>query len=130
MSLQMIASVKVAEAIGPYSHGLTDGRTVWTSGQIPLMAGGTLAGGGIAGQTRQALDNLTAVLEAGGATLRDVVKTTVYLQDMADFAAVNVIYAEYFADHKPARSTVQVAALPLGALIEVEATARVSLADE
>lgn len=109
--------------VGPYSPWVRRGGWVVTSGQIGLE-GGAVVDGGVAVQAEQALANLCAVLEAGGATLADVVKTTVFLVDMADFAAMNEVYARVFGEHRPARSTVAVAALPLGALVEVEAWAR------
>jgi len=111
----------------PYSQGVdvTGQRMVFASGQVPVdPATGALDGEDVAAQTRRVLANLRAVLEAGGASLRDVVKTTVFLADLAaDFAAMNAVYGEVFAGHAPARSTVGVAALPLGARVEIEAIA-------
>jgi 2-iminobutanoate/2-iminopropanoate deaminase len=103
------------------------GHLLFTSGQIPINpANGTLVEGGIRDQTIQVLENLKNVLEAAGCTLDDVIKTTVYLAEMADFAELNIIYAEYFGDDQaPARSTVQVAALPKGARVEIEAIAKI-----
>lgn len=108
--------------VGPYSPIVRAGQWLVCSGQIGLLDG-RLVEGGIRAQARQALDNLRVLLEREGATLRSVVKTTVFLTDAADFGAVNEVYAEAFGDHRPARSTVAVAALPLGAAVEVEAWA-------
>jgi reactive intermediate/imine deaminase len=111
--------------VGPYSQAVEHGGWIFASGQIPLdPATGKLVGGGIEDQTRQVLANLRAVLEAAGASLDDVVRTTVYLSDLAQFARVNRVYAEHFpGEPKPARATVQVAALPLGAAVEIDAVA-------
>ncbi len=114
-------------AIGPYSQAIRTGDLVFTAGQIGLdPATGELVPGGVAAEARRALANLAAVLDAAGAPLAAVAKTTVFLVDMADFAAVNAVYAEHFADAPPARSTVAVAALPRGARVEIEAVARVA----
>ncbi|HVL92844.1 MAG TPA: RidA family protein [Acidimicrobiales bacterium] len=112
----------MSRPLGPYSPWRRAGEWVVTSGQVAVVDG-AIAGGGVEVQTAQALRNLAAVLADAGATLADVVKTTVFLVDMADFAAMNAAYAEVFVEHRPARSTVAVAALPLGALVEVEAWA-------
>ena len=108
-------------AIGPYSQGIVVGDFLFTSGQIPLRADGTLNNGDIVVQTTQVLANLKAVVEAAGASLNKVVKTTVYLKNLDDFCPMNDIYAATFGDHKPARSTVQVAKLPRDVLVEIEA---------
>ena len=109
---------------GPYSQGVMVQGWVFTSGQIPLVpATGALVTGSISEQTRQVLDNLTEVLAACGATRSQVVKTTVYLTDLGDFSAFNAVYAEYFPADRPARACVQVAALPRGVNVEVEAVA-------
>lgn len=114
-------------AIGPYSQAVVTDGTVFTSGQVALPPeGGELIAGGVTEQTRQVLANLSAVLEAAGSSLARVVKTTVYLTSMDDFAAMNAVYAEAFREVLPARSTVAVAALPKGARVEIEAVARVS----
>jgi 2-iminobutanoate/2-iminopropanoate deaminase len=112
-------------AIGPYSQAIVINSFVFAAGQIPINpATHKLVEGGIEEQTRQVLDNVKAVLEAAGSSLRSVVKTTVFLTYLGNFAAMNAIYAEYFnADPPPARSTVQVADLPLGAMIEIECIA-------
>jgi 2-iminobutanoate/2-iminopropanoate deaminase len=110
--------------IGPYSVGIRSECFVFASGMAGVdPATGKLVSGGIAPQTRRTLDNLTAILEAAGTSRANVVKTTVFLQDMGDFPAMNAVYAEYFPGDPPARSTVQVAALPLSALVEIEAIA-------
>ncbi len=111
-------------AIGPYSQAIMHDEWLFCSGQIGLdRQSGKLVEGGVEAQTRRALDNLRAVLAQAGMTFRDVVKTTIFLADMADFAVVNRVYAEHFVPPYPARSTVQVAALPRGALVEIEAIA-------
>jgi 2-iminobutanoate/2-iminopropanoate deaminase len=114
--------------LGPYSQAVRVGDTLYTSGQIPIdPATGNLVPGGIAEQTTRVLDNLKAVLTAAGLDLAHVVKTTVFLKDLADFAAMNAIYAKYFAPEgvvAPARSTVQVAALPKDSLVEIECIAK------
>ena len=109
--------------VGPYSPWTRAGDLVVTSGQVAVGEGGRLVAGDAAAQTATALANLAAVLADAGARLTDVVKTTVYLVDMADFAAMNAVYAQAFGEHRPARATVAVAALPLGAAVEVEAWA-------
>lgn len=120
---KVIAAKNAPAAVGPYSHAILAGNTVYTSGQLGLdPVSGALAVG-VEAQATQALKNLGAVLETAGMGFSDVTKTTVFLADMADFAAINAIYAEYFTGDAPARSCVQVAALPKGALFEVEAIA-------
>jgi 2-iminobutanoate/2-iminopropanoate deaminase len=110
--------------IGPYVQAIAASGMLFCSGQVALdVTTGKLVEGDVGAQTRRALLNLAAVLSAGGASLRDVVKTTVFLVDMNDFAAMNQVYAEVFADSPPARSTVAVAALPAGARVEIEAIA-------
>jgi len=123
-----ISTSDAPAAIGPYSQAIRTGDTVFTSGQIPIdPATGNLVPGGIEAQTTRVCENLKAVLSAAGLTFAHVVKTTVFLKSMADFAAMNAIYAQYFAPPgtiPPARSTVQVAALPKDALVEIECIAR------
>lgn len=120
----VVATDKAPAAVGPYSQAIRAGGLVFTAGQIAMdLATGRLVGGDIQAQTRRVLLNLQAVLEAAGTTLANVVKITVFLKDMGDFAAMNAVYAEFFAERPPARSAVQVAALPLGADIEIEAVA-------
>jgi 2-iminobutanoate/2-iminopropanoate deaminase len=122
-----IATTAAPAAIGPYSQAIRIGNTVYTSGQVALdPATGELVAGGIEPQTTRVLENLKAVLGAAGLDFAHVVKTTVFLKDMADFAAMNSLYARYFAPNgivAPARSTVQVAALPKNALVEIECIA-------
>jgi 2-iminobutanoate/2-iminopropanoate deaminase len=112
-----------AKAIGPYSAAIDAGDFVFVSGQIPLdSATGKLIGGDIAAQARQSLENLKTILEAAGLGFADVVKTTIFLTNMGDFAAVNEVYKTYVAEPYPARSTIAVAALPMGAKVEIEMT--------
>ena len=120
---QAVQTDSAPAAIGPYSQAVTFGQLVVTSGQIPLRPDGTLLEGDVAAQARQVLENLKAVLEAAGSGLGRVVKTTVFLKDMDDFAAMNAVYAEYFSQPYPARSTVQVAKLPRDVRVEIEALA-------
>ena len=111
-------------AIGPYSQGIDCGSVVFTSGQLPIdPATGDFAGGGVAGQTRQSLENIRAILAQAGLGMENIVKTTVFLKDMNDFAAMNEAYAAFFPADPPARSAVEVARLPKDALVEIEAIA-------
>ena len=122
----VLSTDKAPAAIGPYSQGISakPGTITITSGQLPIdPATGAFAEGGIAGQTRQSLENVKAVLVAAGFEMSDVIKTTVFLKDMNDFAAMNEVYATYFASEAPARSAVEVARLPKDALVEIEAIA-------
>ncbi|MFC5701325.1 RidA family protein [Cohnella faecalis] len=125
MSLKIISTPSAPAAIGPYAQAVRIGDLLFTSGQIPLTAAGELAAGGIAEQTHQVLANLKAVLSAEGAGFSDVVKTTVFLKDMNQFAEFNTIYASYFGDHTPARSTVEVARLPRDVFVEIELIAAI-----
>lgn len=119
-----IITTAAPAAIGPYSQGIDAGGLVITSGQLPVdPATGAFAGGGVAGQTRQSLTNVQAVLAQAGLTMEHVVKTTVFLKDMNDFAAMNEVYATFFSGDPPARSAVEVARLPKDALVEIEAVA-------
>ena len=119
-----VATNEAPAAVGPYSQAVTAAGLVWVSGQIPLdPASGRLVAGGIAEQTHRALSNVAAVLAAAGSGLDRVVRVTVYLTDLADFEAMNTVYAEFFDEAPPARACVQVAALPRGAGIEIEAVA-------
>jgi len=120
----VIATEEAPRAIGPYSQGVAVDGLVFTAGQIGLdPADGRLVAGGIEPEARRALANLRAVLESGSASLASVIKTTVFLVDMADFPAMNAVYGEHFSAPFPARSTIAVRALPLGARFEIEAIA-------
>ncbi len=122
---QPISTKDAPGAIGPYSQAVKSGDLVFLSGQIPLdPATGQLVTGDIAAQTRRVMDNLRAVLAASGCTFADVVRTTIYLVDLGHFAAVNEAYGSYFEPPYPARATVQVAALPRGAQVEIDVIAR------
>lgn len=124
MSGRVVSTEGAPTAIGPYVQARVEGEAVYCSGQIGLdPATGTLVEGGIVAETNRVLGNLSAVLRAAGGGLSDVVKTTVFLVDMGDFAAMNEVYAEHFSPPHPARSTVAVAALPRGARVEIEAVA-------
>ncbi len=120
----IVVAPKAPKALGPYSAGVKVGQFVYCSGQTGLNpVTNELAEGGIEAQTRQVLDNIKNVLDAAGLNLSHVVKTTVFLKDMADFQVMNGIYAEYFTENYPARSTIQVAALPKNGLVEIEVVA-------
>ncbi len=122
--MKPIQTTNAPAAIGPYSQAVAEGQLLFTSGQIPIDPGtGELRNSDIASAARQVLTNLRAVLVAGGADLTTVVKTTVFLKDMRDFQAFNAVYAEFFKEPFPARSCVQVAALPKESLVEIEAVA-------
>ncbi len=123
MTKEIIATENAPAAVGPYSQATKVGSMVYTSGQIGLNPDGSGMVDGLEAQAHQVLKNLSAVLEAAGSGLGNVVKTTVFLSDINDYAVVNGIYAEYFTGAPPARSAVEVANLPLGALVEVEAIA-------
>jgi 2-iminobutanoate/2-iminopropanoate deaminase len=120
----VIVTEKAPKAIGPYSQGIDAGSFVFTSGQLPVdMASGALEKDDIGKAAKNSLENCRAILEKAGLSLKDVVKTTVFMVDLAEFAAMNEVYASFFPEKPPARSCVQVAALPLGARIEIEAVA-------
>lgn len=124
---KVISTDNVPKAIGPYSLAIQAGHLVFTAGQTgvdPIT--NALVPGGIEAETRQTLKNISSVLEAAGSSLQNVVKTTVFLQDMNDFSAMNAVYASFFSSAPPARSTVQVAALPKGAMVEIEMIAILS----
>lgn len=121
--MEVISTSKAPAAIGPYSQAIRIGQMVYTSGQIPLNAEGQLIQGGIREQAQQVFDNLKEVLASAGCSLQDVVKSTVFLKDMNQFPEFNQVYADYFGEHKPARSTVEVARLPRDVLVEIEVIA-------
>jgi len=124
MQKQVVVAKDAPKAIGPYSAGVKIGNFVYTAGQLGIDPdSGDFVEGGIEAQTRRALQNLEAVLEAAGSSLENVVKTTVFLRDMNDFVAMNGVYAEFFSENFPARSAVQVARLPNDGAVEIEAIA-------
>ena len=121
---KIISTSEAPAAVGPYSQAVRVGSTIYCAGQIPLdPKSGQIVSGDIAAQTRRVLDNITAILKAEGLSFENIVKTTIFLIDLADFQTVNEIYASYFKQAPPARSTVQVPALPKGARVEIEAIA-------
>lgn len=121
--MKIIQTNMAPAAIGPYSQGIVVNNLFYSSGQIPLTAEGVMVEGDVQAQTHQVFKNLEAVLEAAGASLDTVVKATVFIQSMNDFAAINEVYGAYFHTHKPARSCVEVARLPKDALVEIEVVA-------
>ncbi|SFM40517.1 RidA family protein [Salibacterium qingdaonense] len=121
--MEPIHTDKAPEAIGPYSQGIKAGSVFYSSGQIPLTPDGEMVEGGLREQTHQVFSNVQAVLEEAGASLDTVIKASVFTTRMEDFSVINEIYSGYFHSHQPARSCVGVAALPKGALIEIEVTA-------
>ena len=124
MKLNILETDKAAAAVGPYSQGIEANNMIFTSGQIPVdLTTGEVSIGDIEKETRLCINGLKAVLDAGGATLENIVKVTVFVTDMGDFSKINEVYAEYFTDHKPARSLVEVSKLPKGVNIEMEAIA-------
>ncbi|MDE0608341.1 MAG: RidA family protein [Anaerolineaceae bacterium] len=126
MSRTIISAPDAPAALGPYSHAVSANGFVFTAGQVGIVPGsGALAEGGVEAQTRQVMENISAVLRAAGTGFDRVVKTTIFLASMDDFATVNGIYAQYFPQDPPSRSTVAVAGLPLGALVEIETVALV-----
>ncbi|KEO83133.1 RidA family protein [Tumebacillus flagellatus] len=123
MEKQIIATTNAPAAIGPYSQAVKVGNMIFTSGQIPLLPTGELLTGSIQEQTHQVFKNLQAVLAEAGSSLNDVVKATVFISDMNQFGEINEVYAQYFGDHRPARSTVQVARLPKDVGVEIDLVA-------
>ena len=122
--LKKVQTEKAPQAIGPYSQAIETGDMIFTSGQIPLTPNGELIEGGIEEQTHQVLENVKSVLHAAGSDLKHVVKTTIFLRDMNQFQTVNEIYGDYFKEHQPARSCVEVSRLPKDVLIEIEVIAK------
>ena len=126
MSITFVHSDKAPKAVGPYSQAVVHEGVLYASGQIGLLPqSGEMAGDSVEAQTRQVLRNLTAVLQQAGADVADILKVNIFLMDMNDFATVNAIYSEWLGTHRPARATVAVAALPLGARVEMDLIARV-----
>jgi 2-iminobutanoate/2-iminopropanoate deaminase len=123
MKKQIITSEQAPAAVGPYSHAVAAGPFVFVSGQIPINRQGDMVPGDIVVQTVQVMENLKAILTTAGLSFKDVVKTTVFLKDMADFAEMNRVYGEFFPENPPARSTMQVAGLARNAAVEIEAVA-------
>ena len=124
MSLKLVATEKAPAAVGPYSQGVQVGNLLFTSGQIPLVPETGELISDIEKATRQSLDNVKAILEEAGSSLEKVVKVTIFVADINDFGKINEIYAEYFSNHKPARSLVEVSNIPKGGVIEIEAIAQ------
>ncbi|WP_068777605.1 RidA family protein [Paenibacillus sp. FJAT-26967] len=123
--MRIIATQEAPAAIGPYSQAIHIGNMVFTSGQIPLNAEGQVVEGDVVEQTHQVFRNLQAVLKEAGTSLQHVVKATVFIKDMNQFGQINEVYASYFGEHKPARSTVEVARLPKDVLVEIELIAAI-----
>ncbi len=123
LAMKIISTKYAPSAIGPYSQGLEANGFFFFSGQIPLTIEGEFSGEDIKSQTKQVLKNIEALLSSQNLTKENVIKTTIFLDDISDFAVVNAIYGEFFGDHKPARSTVEVSKLPMGARIEIEVIA-------
>ena len=128
---EIIATEQAPAAVGPYSQAVRVGDLIYTAGQLGIVPGTKeFAGPGIEAQTRQALENLKAVLEAAGSCLEHAIKNTVFLADMGEFARMNTVYAEFFGENPPARSAIQAAALPLGGRVEIESVAMVCDCDD
>jgi len=124
--MKFISTDATPKEVGPYSQGVLTGGMLYTSGQVGLNANGKLAGDDVKAQTKQVLINLLETVKAAGGSLEDIIKTTVYLRDINDFITMNTVYAEFFGNHKPARSTVAVAGLPIGVKILVDCIAQPS----
>lgn len=120
MTISIFSTDKAPAAIGPYSQAVKAGPFLFASGQIPLRPDGSLVEGDIVAQTHQVLSNIKGVIEEAGGSLSNIVKTTVFIKDMNDFAKMNEVYGQYFGEHKPARSTVEVARLPRDVKVEIE----------
>jgi 2-iminobutanoate/2-iminopropanoate deaminase len=127
MALKIVSTPKAPAAIGPYAQAVCMGNLLFTSGQIPLTLTGEIVTGGIQEQTHQVLTNLKAVLAAEGTNFKNVIKATVFLKDMNQFAEFNSVYAAYFGEHTPARSTVEVARLPRDVFVEIEMIATIDV---
>ena len=123
--MKIINSDKVPEALGPYSHATVINGFVFTSGQIPLILDGTIVSDDVQEQTKQVLENLTVVLKEAGSDMNSVVKATIYISDMNDFQQINQIYGNYFVEHQPARSCVEVSQLPKDVKVEIELIGKV-----
>jgi 2-iminobutanoate/2-iminopropanoate deaminase len=124
MAKQIIKTEKVNLPVGPYNQGVSTGQLIYTAGQIPLDPAGNLVSGGIKEQTKQVLENVRNVVEAGGSSLENVIKATVFLKDLNDFAGMNEVYGQYFkAETAPARTTIQVSRIPKDSLVEIEVVA-------
>ncbi len=124
MTKKIIKTDKASLPVGPYNQGVSTGSLIYTAGQIPLDKAGNMVPGGIKEQTKQVLENVKAVVEAGGSTLDNVIKATVFLKDLNDFAGMNEVYGQYFkAENAPARTTIQVARIPKDSLVEIEVVA-------
>ncbi|MBY6038530.1 RidA family protein [Fictibacillus nanhaiensis] len=124
--MKKIHTIEAPAAIGPYSQGIVSNQLFFSSGQIPLTKDGVMIDGDVKDQTHQVFRNLQAVLQEAGSSLDQVIKATVFIKDMNEFADINEVYAQYFADHKPARSCVEVARLPKDAKVEIEVIALTS----
>ena len=123
MSLEILSTPKAPDAIGPYSHGTKCGDFIFTSGQCPFYPGTGEIEHDVEKATKLVLDNVLAIVEAGGGKLTDIAKVEIFVSDLANFGLINKVYADFFGDHKPARYCVQVAALPKGVALEIAATA-------
>lgn len=122
--MEAIIAAGIAPALGPYSHAVADNQLIFCSGQLPTGCDGRLVDGDLEAQVRRVFENISEVLSAAGSNLENVLKTTVFMTDLGRFAEMNCLYAEYFPGHRPARTTVEVAKLPLGAAIEVDVIAK------
>jgi len=123
--MQLVNSSEIAPALGPYSHAVIDGEHVFCSGQLPLDASGRLIAGGVAEQTNQVFDNVRNVLKVCGSDTHGVLKVTVYMADLGEFATLNELYGQFFGAHRPARTTIEISKLPLGASVEIDVIAKV-----
>ncbi len=125
-SKQVIKTTNASLPVGPYNQGMVIGNLIYTAGQIPLDKAGNMVAGGIKEQTKQVLENVKAVIEAGGSKLDNVIKATVFMKDLNDFAGMNEVYGQYFkAENAPARTTIQVARIPKDSLVEIEVVASI-----